>query len=249
MTDWTQLSDAYGAADDIPTLLEQAGTGPDSRAWSELWSRLCHQGGTCSASYAALPHLTDIARRHAATERAEPLILAGAILASDDWPTDVDRPNIRHADTAAELHSLTEQALSDPGVRGDSTLYVHLLQALIAFEGVEVWGRVLDGINDGEYEVPCPHCEAENFIAFGDYGIFSTIDSMYMKSNDTKRHPLRPADPAFLSELASRMHNRAVADGVPDVADKLLYVFGTAVCADCDDAFRIDKAIVDRESF
>lgn len=249
MTDWTQLSDAYGSAEDIPALLEQAGSDPDSPAWSELWSRLCHQGGTCSASYAALPHLAGMAGRLAGVNRADALVLAGAIVASDDWPADIDRPHAVHADTTAELHQLAEEALTDPELLGDATLYIHLLQALLAFEGVDIWGRELDGINDGEYEVPCPHCEAENFIAFGEYGRFSTLDSMYMKTSDTKRHPLLPADAATLTGLAAQLHARAVADGFPDVAEKLTYVFGGAICAECDEAFRVDEAVVDRETF
>ena len=57
---WSQLTHAYGAAVDIPTLLERARfdlrPGSDSQsAWFELWSALCHQGDADTASYAAAP--------------------------------------------------------------------------------------------------------------------------------------------------------------------------------------------------
>ncbi|EIZ79716.1 hypothetical protein WSK_1693 [Novosphingobium sp. Rr 2-17] len=64
---WETLSHAYGSAADIPELLRQlAGeTGPkinyDSEPWFTLWSRLCHQGDVYDASYAALPHIVEIA--------------------------------------------------------------------------------------------------------------------------------------------------------------------------------------------
>lgn len=153
-----------------------------------------------------------------------------------------------HAGDATALRHLTEEALADPRLRTDSGLYVHLVQALLAFEGVEVWGRELDGINEGEYELPCPHCESENFIAFGQYGAFSTLDDMYMNNTGRKRLPLLPAEPATLTGLAKRLHERAVTDGHDEVATKLTYVFGSAHCADCGEPFRVDEAVVDRWS-
>lgn len=64
---WEKLSHAYGSAADIPELLRQlaSATGPkiryDSEPWFTLWSSLCHQGDVYDASYAALPHIVEIA--------------------------------------------------------------------------------------------------------------------------------------------------------------------------------------------
>jgi hypothetical protein len=64
---WQTLSHAYGSAADIPDLLRQLGgtrcpkIGHDSEPWSTLWSSLCHQGDVYDASYAALPHIVEIA--------------------------------------------------------------------------------------------------------------------------------------------------------------------------------------------
>ncbi|WP_206242212.1 hypothetical protein [Novosphingobium terrae] len=64
---WTTLTHAYGSAADIPDLLRQLSckTGPkvsfDSEPWFTLWSSLCHQGDVFDASYAALPHIVEIA--------------------------------------------------------------------------------------------------------------------------------------------------------------------------------------------
>jgi hypothetical protein len=66
-TRWSELQHAYGAADDIPALLERARTdlrpaANSDSAWFQLWSALCHQGDAYTASYAAAPTLADIAK-------------------------------------------------------------------------------------------------------------------------------------------------------------------------------------------
>jgi hypothetical protein len=64
---WARLRHAYGEASDIPDLLRAlaASTGPNSgyqnEPWFSLWSSLCHQGDVYTASYAALPHIVEIA--------------------------------------------------------------------------------------------------------------------------------------------------------------------------------------------
>ena len=94
------------------------------------------------------------------------------------------------------MEALTEGALEVPALGGDPGSYVALLALLLSFEGVEVWGEQLDGLLGGEFELPCPGCETENFVVFGEHGYFSTLDDMYMNNAESERIPLRPADPA-----------------------------------------------------
>jgi hypothetical protein len=81
---WRQLHQAHGSARDIPGLLAHAPVErrpshrPDT-IWFELWSSLCHQGDTYSASYAAVPHLMRIARLPAFKYRYDPLLLIASI--------------------------------------------------------------------------------------------------------------------------------------------------------------------------
>lgn len=82
---WSTLSHAYGPAGDMPGLLERA-RWDDSpghlrqSAWFELWSALCHQGSVYSASYAAAPHLADIAHNRRGTRsQFDPLFLIACI--------------------------------------------------------------------------------------------------------------------------------------------------------------------------
>ena len=246
MTDWSQLTHAYGPADDVPALLELAEADPRNPAWNELWSRLCHQGTVYPASYAALPALARMARKWPAADRTTPLYLSGAIVASIDQPyTDVD-PYTEHATEIAELIALTQETLKNPRLSGDPGTWVQLMGTLLSLEGVEVWGEQLDGLNNEEYEVPCPRCEDENFIVFGGYGYFSTADSMYMKHPEAHRNPLLPSDPSALRGLAERLHARALADGHQQLARQLTYVFGNARCVQCDELFSVEAAVTTR---
>src|SRR5690349_19509472 len=64
---WSKLTHAYGSASDIPALLRQLTDAPgahegwESEPWFSLWSSLCHQGDVFDASYAAVPHIVEIA--------------------------------------------------------------------------------------------------------------------------------------------------------------------------------------------
>lgn len=248
MTDWSELSHAYGNAADIPDLLDQAGPDAGHEVWQDLWSRLCHQGSVYTASYSAIPALAEKARGWPAPQRFDPLILAASIIASTDspWPAELVRASL--AEEIEQLTCAAAESLQHPSLNEDPVMYIHALQALLAFEGVPVWSDHLDGINNEEYEVPCPHCEIENFVAFGSYGYFSTLDSMYMRNTGTRREPLQPESPANLHALPRRLHTQALADGHPDVAEKITYVFGQATCADCGQDFRVDEAVAARWS-
>jgi hypothetical protein len=56
------------------------------------------------------------------------------------------------------LRALTVECL--PGAPTDN-MFVYLQQAVLGFDGDEVWGKELDHINDGEVDVQCPGCEDE----------------------------------------------------------------------------------------
>ncbi len=82
--DWAALRQAYGPAANIPALLERAAT--DTRGghvpgspWFDLWSALCHQGDTYTASYAAVPFLVRLAERISDRFLYDPLLLAASI--------------------------------------------------------------------------------------------------------------------------------------------------------------------------
>lgn len=65
--EWLELEDAYGSAQNIPSLLSAVEADPspkrnaEQEPWFSLWSALCHQDTVYSASFAAVPHLLRIA--------------------------------------------------------------------------------------------------------------------------------------------------------------------------------------------
>ncbi|MET9467705.1 hypothetical protein ABZY44_23470 [Streptomyces sp. NPDC006544] len=174
--------------------------------------------------------------------------MAASIVANTNRPYETLDPQDAYAAEIAELIELVEQALHHPSLTDSPGRYVELLEALLAFEGVQVWGEELHGLNGEQFEVPCPECEAENFVVFGEYDYFSTTDDFYMNATAGHRRELQPADPSSMEGMAGRLHARALADGQHDVASKLTYVFGSAYCAECDAPFRVDHAIVARWS-
>lgn len=81
---WRSLTDAYGAAEQVPTLLAGLASFPaeaTSRAepWYSLWSRLCHQGDVYPASFAAVPHIIDTLARAPARATLSFFLLPAAI--------------------------------------------------------------------------------------------------------------------------------------------------------------------------
>lgn len=58
---WAELHHAYGAASDIPALIERLvglpSSSNNSEPWFSIWSALAHQGDIYSASFAAVPHV------------------------------------------------------------------------------------------------------------------------------------------------------------------------------------------------
>ena len=147
MVDWMNLRHAYGAAGDVPALLNRLTPDPADEVWGELWSRICHQGSVYSASFAALPALADAAGRWQPKQRAQPLALAGCILASEDCRDKNGRNLVEvffqeSRSVVRRLQELRRESLAQRDLPQVDFLY--LLQAARSFEGDEVWGRKLD---------------------------------------------------------------------------------------------------------
>jgi hypothetical protein len=59
---WSELKHAHGDGSDLPEILGRLSDG-DAEAMDDLFGSICHQGTTYTASYAAVPHLAEIAGR------------------------------------------------------------------------------------------------------------------------------------------------------------------------------------------
>ncbi|MGW0964065.1 hypothetical protein ACWD4K_34840 [Streptomyces gelaticus] len=218
MTDWSTLTDACGSAEHVPGLLDQFEADP-SGVWSELMDHLCPQLDTAfTASFAALPRLAEIASSASPEAMGSVLLAAGAIAACSPGRAEPDRPLVVFADPIA------------------------VLQALLSFEGVEIWDRALDGLQTGEYEVDCPHCGVNMFVVIGHGDSFCCTDDYALQ--EVEKSPLEPARVQQLEELPRRLFTRALADGQEDLAHGVRYLFGRAACPDCGTDFSVAERVV-----
>jgi hypothetical protein len=100
LIDWHLLHHAYGAAGDVPALLEQIGDFPaeadwESEPWFSLWSALYHQGDIYSASIAAVPSIVSTLSKAPGKATLSFYLLPASIAVVDSTsPVDV-APEIR----------------------------------------------------------------------------------------------------------------------------------------------------------
>ena len=156
MTDWSSLSHAYGNAVDIPLLLAQLSPDPAAKAWSVLWGLICDQGTVYSASFAALPILAEVAAGWKPADRCQILGLAGAILASSDVSgcrEDLLRPV---AAVVPQFQALARESIALPNL--SQADFIHLMEAVLSFDGDQVWGTRLGQLAGGMFAAACPRC-------------------------------------------------------------------------------------------
>ncbi|MHC5906440.1 hypothetical protein ACVNF4_21420 [Streptomyces sp. S6] len=224
-TDWSRLSHAYGPADDIPGLFAGLDGGPgDKEIWSGLWSALCHQGTVYTASFAALPLLTDIATGRAPGARGEAVLMAGHVVGAAGA-----EERARYEAQIRELLPVARDVLAElpAGETGDFGYgFVQHLQGLLAFEGVPFWSTELELLLE-EFEVECPQCEAQWSASVGE-------------DHDEFDLELLPADPAGLTGIGARLYTLAVESGRHELAASVSRLFGRARCPECEAVFGVD---------
>ncbi|MFE9558422.1 hypothetical protein ACFYMW_36320 [Streptomyces sp. NPDC006692] len=128
------------------------------------------------------------------------LLAAGAIAACSPGLSEPDSPLAVHSAPIGVLHRLTDRRLSR-AVEAEE--YVNLLQALLSFEGVEIWDRCLDGLQTGEYEVHCPYCGVNLFIVIGQDGNFCCSDDYALR--EVAKSPLQPVRTQDLDGLPQKL--------------------------------------------
>ncbi|KAF5250250.1 hypothetical protein FANTH_4527 [Fusarium anthophilum] len=97
--DWSQLSHAYGQADDVPSLLKDLqSTDPEVQktAFNKCWSNIYHQGSRYSASVEAVPFLYALIDSPGTLDRESLLYLITSLaIGHPDWavPKGIDIQN------------------------------------------------------------------------------------------------------------------------------------------------------------
>jgi hypothetical protein len=213
---------------------------PDEGAevWNELSSAICHQGTVYSASFAALPRLTEVARDWAPADRMWPLTLAGWIVAGADQDHGLGDVRAEYAAEIAELLRLTEETLAAAG--GElprESDFLGLLQTMLAFENVPVWSEKLFTLAMGEFELYCDECDSDMHIML-DGPRFYIYVSGFEQEGDVV-----PSAPEDLEPLARRLYLAAEAAGRTRTMTQMLHLFGTTACTGCERNFQVAAAV------
>lgn len=242
--DWARFEHAYGSAADIPGLFDQVGDAElADDAWCELWESLCHQGSVYTASFAALPILADIAAGRRAGDREGAVVMAGCIVAGE---AQLHRPEYvreRYPDAIRDLLRAAEQHLSEGSFDAGEMDCLDAMEAMLAFEGVPVWGEYL---RIGLYDVRCPRCSADLEVEIsGDESGTRYRDPhedlRRLNFNGPPLTAVSPATPGELGPLAARLHRLAVGAGQPAAAQYVMQLFGRTTCPGCGADFSVPE--------
>lgn len=149
---WSELTQAYGTAEDIPRLLQALGDAPDDRARAELWfalSRMLHRRGrSYSAAYAAAPHLLEIGVQGGSGELAAALHLVTLVETDRRSSASAEMPDDLVADYALAIERLPALVASMADEPWPEDLARILVAALLAGKRQPALARVILG--DGE---------------------------------------------------------------------------------------------------
>ena len=138
--EWKQLQHCYGPAFNIPDLLRRLGANPqpmkgDDEPWESLWSALCHQGDVYTASYAAVPHIVQIALNAKAPVHFSFFLLPACVEIARKRKRGPDIPQELERDYFAALHKLIECAARHAANDWDISMFLSVLAAIAAAKG------------------------------------------------------------------------------------------------------------------
>jgi hypothetical protein len=159
---WRNLSHAYGAALDIPPLLEQLKSAPPSKDWKaepwfSLWSSLCHQFDVYPATFAALPHIVAIAASKPIKQRLEFFSFIAAVEAFRHRKNTPPIPGFLAHDYLAAIERAANLILDSFVADWDEEEMIVLLGAYAITRGYPGLGNAIIFMPD---ESTCPECEA-----------------------------------------------------------------------------------------
>ena len=243
-TRWAELTHAYGEASDIEEFLTRLATG-DETAIEDLSGSLVHQNSVYSASYAAVPHLVDIARRLDDPDlKANTLILVGQIASSSDFRSNTGlAPDIDTAYRAA-LPEALKLAIATLQLAFEPYDAVYLLQTAAWLNGFETVGLALAGFLDDEFTFPCPRCKRDLYVwpeEDEDEDGYTTAGEDPLQSPMTPRTALLPG-PAAGSTLDAQYRWLLEFGGesaLSVIGERLPYLFGKGECPVCEAPFTL----------
>jgi hypothetical protein len=239
MPNWRELKHAYGSAEDIPEIISALTPDPVSPAWDDLWSRVCHQGTTYSASPAVLPFLLSISSNWSATDRAMPLALAGSIVAAPQTILD------GYEETVEGLRRLALETVKNPELPRVDRIYI--MQSVLAFQGDRLWGRVLDHLSDGEFPALCTACRKELYLVIGKHGVFVT-SADWVREPTVAKTEIKPLEADTMIGVGKWLHTVSIHTNDLELSNWVRYLFGSSKCPECGKPFNLPDAIAEIES-
>jgi len=159
---WRNLSHAYGAALDIPLLIEQLKSAPPSKDWKaepwfSLWSTLCHQFDVYPATYAAIPHIVAIVASKPVKHRLEFFSFIAAVEAYRHRKHTPSIPGFLEKDYFTAIEHAANLIRDSLVVDWDEEEMIVLLGAYAITRGHPGLGNAIIFMPE---ESICPECEA-----------------------------------------------------------------------------------------
>ncbi|GAA3455661.1 hypothetical protein [Dactylosporangium matsuzakiense] len=229
--DWQSVRDVSGDSGVRIGRLLDVERYPTTEAWDEIERRLVVEAECwCSAGFAALPRLAELAQSGTEEHQIRALRLAATIVRSLHRSYQYD--DIVRAGTEA-LKALHRLARNRPTVHTGRAFVAHL-QYTLAFAGFTFWATISLDFTDEHYHLGCPHCAVRLAVVIGDFGHYTAIRDY--NDGDIHRVVLRPVTPGDLTGIGRWMYDAA---GETVLADGLTYLFGRATCSICGSAFNV----------
>jgi hypothetical protein len=157
---WAELSHAFGSAAETPTDLKALAQneGGQEKTWSELWTTLCHQGTVYTASFAAVPHLVEMALNTPKEDRLQLIVLVAMIERGRLVHNGAFLPKVSETVYFASLALLGEIILDCLQTIWNESEYKALFMSLATIRGEVDLGWAIDFLDK---QIQCPICETE----------------------------------------------------------------------------------------
>lgn len=269
---WNLLNHAYGKANDIPEMILELKrlSKIDLEENDLLYGYLCHQNTTYSATYAAIPHIAEIAfqENQSIENQTEIVIFCGSVHALRDYDKcfhikSDDESLVKELILQIEESYLTaiekikplaekllaEKLLENSNLENSYQFYVFYM--FLAFEGFEDLSKVFILSNYKEFNFKCPNCKSYLCICQQDTKMVAYKED-YARMSSAKHFDLIPAKVDLQNLKGDLPSKQQVAEWVLFYAEKydvkpvkyqIPYLFGKMICPNCDKKISIIDAL------
>ena len=239
---WINFEHAYGTAEDIPLQLNELMESYTNSIYSDLFTKLCHQGSIYNSSFVAVPYLLEIAKKHKGKDGLNILFLISAIQesATEEERKKIGEEVLNFYDVAILEANKYLDLYCDKNQTKDDAIYIII--AKFAFQNELKFSKVLEGFSNEEFYCTCQSCSEEIFIWPKNSTLVSYENDPVFKK-DAKNTLIEPSSKLegnfeTLMYLARALNQKYIQDLTP-------YLAGSAICPHCSFKFNLYKQIED----